>query len=296
MRKRQINGYEAGNRVKALWVNHETELDSIPEMSDEKLQLTKTLDKMDAAAAIQSDDITGEALEKQELKDAMSQIVLIYELRARVKAQRVNLHSLAQELSHPATYFTQADSELALARATAIKDKIKHNLTVLTNITPDNVVEMETAIEKFRNVITAPQEARKEHKVIGTDEIETLSYQLDQVIMNIGDLIHSYFPDSALSQLFDAQSKLGSVTSRHNHVVFNIETADTHEPIATATATKVKTNRTLAADSDGSIEFEKVLSGKQEFTIKAEGYKSRTIYVIVSRSTTTELVVQLEQE
>ena len=296
MRKRQINGYEAGKRVKALWVNYEAELDSIEEMAVEKVALDKTLDKMDAAAAIQSDDITGEALEKQELKDAMGKIILVYAQRARVKAFRANKPSLAQELSHSASYFTHADAELVLARATATKDKIKHNLTVLTNITPDNVVEMETAIEKFRNVITAPQEARKEHKVIGTDEIETLSYQLDQVIMNIGDLIHSYFPDSELSQLFDAQSKLGSSTSRHNHVVFNIETADTHEPIATATATKVKTNRTLAADSDGTIEFEKVLSGKQEFIIKAEGYKSRTIYVIVTRSTTTELVVQLEQE
>ena len=296
MRKRQINGYEAGKRVKALWVNYEAELDSIEEMAVEKVALDKTLDKMDAAAAIQSDDITGEALEKQELKDAMSQIVLIYELRGRVKAQRANKHSLAQELSHSATYFMQADAELALARATAIKDKIKNNLTVLTNITPANVDEMETAIEKFRSVITAPQETKKEHKVTGTNEIETLSYQLDQVIMNIGDLIYSYFPETELSQLFDAQSKLGSSTSRHNHVVFNIEAADTHKPIATATATKVKTNRTLAADSDGTIEFEKVLAGKQEFIIKAEGYKSRTIYVIVTRSTTTELVVQLEQE
>ena len=277
-------------------LNYEAELDSIEEMAVEKVALDKTLDKIDVAAAIQSDDITGEALEKQELKEAMAEIVLIYELRARVKAQRANKPSLAQELSHPATYFTQSDSELALARATAIKDKIKHNLIVLTNITPDNVVEMETAIEKFRNSITAPQETKKVHKVTGTDEIETLSYQLDQIIINIGDLIHSYFPETELSQLFDAQSKLGSATSRHNHVVFNIETADTHEPIATATATKVKTNRTLAADPDGIIEFEKVLAGKQEFTIKAEGYKSRTIYVIVTRSTTTELVVQLEKE
>jgi len=296
MRKRQINGYEAGNRVKALWISHEAELDSIEEMAVEKVALDKTLDKIDVAAAIQSDDIAGESLEKQELKEAMSQIVLIYELRGRVKAQRANKHSLAQELSHSATYFMQADAELALARATAIKDKIKNNLTILTNITPDNVVEMETAIEKFRSVITAPQETKKEHKVTGTNEIETLSYQLDQIIMNIGDLIHSYFPETELSLLFDAQSKLGSATSRHNHVVFNIETADTHQPIATATATKVKTNRTLAADPDGIIEFERVLAGKQEFTIKAEGYKSRTIYVIVTRSTTTELVVQLEKE
>jgi hypothetical protein len=76
--------------------------------------------------------------------------------------------------------------------------------------------------------------------------------------MNIDDLIHSYFPDSVLSRQFDAQSKLGSSTARHNHVIFNVETADTHQPIATATATKVKINQTIAADSDGTIEFETV--------------------------------------
>ena len=295
MRKRQINGYEAGRRVQALWIEHGTELDSIEDMPDEKILLDKTLDKIETAAAIQSEDISGEAIEKQELKEAMANLILIYALRGRVKANRANKPSLAKALSHTFTYFTHVDAELALARATATKDKIKSNLTVLTNISTANVDEMEAAIDKFKDAITAPEEIKKDKKVAGTDEIEVLTYQLDHVIMNIGDLIHSYFPYSELSQLFDAQSKLGSATTRHNHVVFNIETADTHQPIPTATATKVKINQTIAADPQGMIEFETVSAGKQEFTIQAEGYKTKTLYVIVTRGTTTELVIQLDQ-
>ncbi len=294
MRKRQISGYEAGKRVQALWVEHATDLDSIEDMPDEKILLDKTLDKIETAAAIQSEDIKGEATLKEELKEAMAKTIVIYSLRGRVKANQANNAPLAQALSHPITYYSQADAELAFARATATKDKIKSNLTILTNITPENVIEMEKAINDFKEVITAPESSKENQKVTGTDEIEILTNELDQIIMNIGDLIHSYFPDSVLSRQFDAQSKIGSTVTRHNHVIFHIETADTHLPIETATATKVLTNQTITADQDGMIEFGTVRAGKQEFTIQAEGYKTKTAFVIVTRGTTTELVIQLD--
>ena len=183
MNKRQINGYEAGKRVQALWNDYATDLGSIPEMADEKDGLDTALDAIESAAAIQSDDLKGEALLKKNLKDTMAMTVVKFAMRARVKARQVHNLSLKQELSHPFSFYSHADSELALSRATATKLKIKNNLTILTNITTANISEMDDAITAFEAVITAQETSKNNQKVTGTDEIADLSTTLNDVVI-----------------------------------------------------------------------------------------------------------------
>jgi hypothetical protein len=294
MKKRQINGYEAGKRVQGLWATSASDLDGIEEMAPEKIRLDVALLQVESASAVQSEDTSGNAALKENLKQIMVSTVLKYALRARVKAHQAHNVPLELELSHPITYYSRAEAEEALSLATATKTKIKNNMAVLTNIIDDNITEMDKAIANFEAIISVPKADKQTQKVAGTDQIAPLIVELDTVIVNIGDLIHSYFPDSILSQEFDAKSKIGSTVSRHNHVIFHVEIVDSNVPIAAAKATNVKTNKTVAADGDGMIEFETVRAGKQGFVIEAEGYVAKTVYVIVTRSTTTELVVQLE--
>lgn len=294
MKKRQINGYEAGKRVQGLWTSHAVELNSIVEMAPEKASLDAVLLKIETASAAQSSDITGNAALKERLKQVMANKVVKFAMRGRVKARQLHNIALEQELNQPVTYYTKVEGAEALAKAMATRDKIKFNLLILTNITDDNVVEMDKAIAEFEAMLAVPKADKQTQKVVGTDQIVALNVELDNIIVSLGDLIHSYFEDSILSQEFDAKSKLGTSISRHNHVIFHVEATSTHKPIVTAKATIVKTNRTVAADDEGMIEFETVNAGKQAFIISADGYTDKTMYVVVNRGTTTELVIDLE--
>lgn len=294
MKKRQINGYEAGKRVQGLWTSYALDLNSIAEMAPEKANLDAVLLKIEIASAAQSSDITGNAALKEMLKQEMAGKVVKFAMRGRVKARQAHNISLEQELNQPVTYYTKVEGAEALAKAMATRDKIKSNLLILTNITDDNVVEMDKAIAAFEAMLAVPKADKQTQKVVGTDQIVALNVELDNIIISMGDLIHSYFEDSILSQEFDAKSKLGTSISRHNHVIFHVEAASTHKPIVTAKATNVKTNKTVTADDEGMIEFETVNAGKQAFIIGADGYTDKTVYVLVNRGTTTELVIDLE--
>ena len=296
MKKRIISGYEAGKKIKGLWSSYGLDLNSVSELVEEKTVLDEELLQLEAAAAIQSTDISGQALSKKNLKKVMVAVVLKYALRARVKAHRAGNTGLEQELNHQKTYYLHSKAETAFSRAKATKEKIENNLGLLTNITVNNVTEMQKAIKAFGDIITKPTEEKQTKKVAGTDQLDVLSLKLDETITNIGDLIHSYFPDTLLSQEFDAKSKLGTTASRHNHLLLQLEDAQTDAPITDAKATNQKTNTSGTADSNGQIVFNTTNAGKQQFVIDAKGYIQKTIDVKVKRSTTTEIVVALDKE
>jgi hypothetical protein len=54
-------------------------------------------------------------------------------------------------------------------------------------------------------------------------------------------------------------------------------------------------NKTVVADDEGQVVFNTIKAGKNKITLEAEGYTPQTITVVVTRSTTTELVVELEK-
>lgn len=295
MNNRQNSYYEAGKRVQGLWVTYPTELNSDPDLVAEKANLDTEITQMESAAIIQATDNTGVASGKQAFKDKMITTVIKFALRAKVKAHRAGNTSLEQELNHPKSYYNLLDSETSLARASATKDKIKNNLATLTNITDADITEMEKTITDFQNVIAQPTAIKQAKKVGGTNQIELLVGKVIETIINIGDLIHSYFADTLLSQEFDAKSKLGATVNRHNHLILMVEDAETNAPIAVAKATNTKTNTTTAANTDGQILYNTIRAGKQQFTIEANGYTAQTINVNVQRSTATEVVVEMDK-
>jgi hypothetical protein len=296
MKKRQISGYEAGKRVQGLWLTHKTELDTITEMAEEKVLLDKTLESIENAATIQSTDNSGLKTLKDEKRDTAVETVIKFALRGRVKAKQSGSTSLQKELAHEKTYYIQTEAETTLARLKATKDKIKSKLTILTNITPEDITEMEEAIQKYEDLINVPKANKQTQKVTGTDQIPVLIHGLSETVDSIGNLIHSYFPNTVLSREFDALSKLGSPISRHNHLILTIKDAETNKPIANAVATKDSINQSITANEQGVIEFPKVMAGKQHFTITAPTYNTQTVTIKIIRSTTNQATIQLKKK
>jgi hypothetical protein len=295
MRSRQKLHYEASKRVNEYYTLHENEFNAIAELKEEKIILDKEIEQIEDAAAIQASDISGEAVIKEEKKMQMINTVLRYALRGKVKAIRNGKKGLAEELDHPISYYDLSDTETCASRATATKDAIKNNLNILTNITIENVEEMQKTITEYRSVMVDPQVKKQTKKVKGTDTIEPFINASIETIENIGSLIHSYFPNSEISKEFDAISKVGNDNTRHNHLILFAEDSDTQEPITTAKATNLKTNKTITADQEGQIIFNTVRNGKQHFRIEAPGYTTQEIFINVRRGTTTEQEIDLDK-
>ena len=295
MKKRIINGYEAGKRIHGLWDVYANDLNAVDDLLEEKATLDEILNKTEVAAAVQSDDTTGVSEDKQTKKEIMAETIFKYALRGKVKAQKAGKSNIEAALNHPISYFMQSDAELAVARCTAAKKVMNDNLVVLTSITAANVTEMETSIANFQAVITTPQEIIDTKIVTGTVELNKQTALLDQTITNIGALIHSYYPKSELSKDFDLRSKLGETTTRHNHLIIHLEDSATQASITTAKGTIEGTDKTVNADEEGQIIFNTIRAGKRKIIIEAPGYTTQTITVYVRRSTTTEAEVELEK-
>jgi len=156
MKARQKLHYEVSKRVNEFYALHEDDFNPIEELKQEKAILDEEIQQIETAATIQSSDISGEAVTKEEKKEQMISTVLQYALRGKVKAIRNGKKGLADELDHPISYYDLSDTETCASRATATKDLIKNNLSVLTNITASNVEEMEKSIAEYRSVMVEP--------------------------------------------------------------------------------------------------------------------------------------------
>ncbi len=295
MKKRINSGYEAGKRSKDVLDKYIDDVNNVDDLKEEKIALEKTLSQMEEAASIQQSDSTGETEAKKVARENMADTVIKYALRGTVKAKKAGNVELSRDLDHRRTYILRNSEAVSLAKATAIKDKIKKNLGIL-GITTDQVTEMEKAIEKFETVMTLPQVAQGTKKVKGTEKLNDLSLELDSVLINLSNLIDSYYDNSDFSREFANAKMLHETGTRHNHLILLVEDSETKEPIVNAKGTLVETNKTVVADEEGQLIFDKLPAGKQKVTVEAPGYITQTVLVYVQRGTVTEQEVELEKE
>jgi hypothetical protein len=297
MNNRQTAVYEASKRVRKMFATFDSEFSSILDLLEEKGILDTEILGIEAAIAIQATDTKGEAQDKELLKETMAKTVQKFALRGKVKAHRMGNVVLEEELNHGETYYLKPDAETSYGRAMATKEAIKTNLTFFDGIiTADDVIAMEKSIQLFKESITKPAFVKKETTNKGTEKIEKLIIQATETLDNIGDLIHSYFPDSAISREFDNQRKLQISGMRHNHLIIHVEDSETKVPITGVKGTNVNTHKVVLADEEGQVVFSTIKAGKNTIMLEAEGYISQTITAVVTRSTTTELVVELEPD
>ena len=295
MDTRQTARLDAAKRVQAFNNNptNAAQLATIKEYAAEETDLNTTIQQIDDAIAIQAQDNTGIASGKEALLITMANTIVKYAQRGVVLANRAANTPLEQGLNHPASYYLQETADICLSRATATKNLINSNLTVLTNVTAANVAEMETAITNFAAVKDEPTIAHQTQKVEGTDQIDPLLDNADLDIEHMGYLIHSYFPNTILSETFDLTSKLNLLGIRHTGVSIQFEDSQTVAPITNGTATKANTGKTATTDNTGVAAFATSHFGKQTFNVTAPGYQPQSITIQVNRGTLTEVVVKM---
>jgi hypothetical protein len=197
MNSTQQTTYEAALRAKKFNEENATALSVIPDYDIFSNELVVNLAFVEDCMHQQAEDITVIAPDKAEHKIAMGEKVIKYAMRGATKAHQLGNLQLEAGLSHAVSYIIFAGDDLAESRAFDMKELMKNNLSILTNLEDANIEEMEEAITQFKTLKPLPKEGIEKKKSKGTDPLPGWLTKLDDDMTQMGKLIHSYLPDLA---------------------------------------------------------------------------------------------------
>ena len=284
---------DAGQRVQIFNTKNSVLLLTIPGHAGWKTKLDNVINEMLLAGKKQEEDNTGIVGDKDSLGTILIKSVMKYSLRAKIFAKDLTIDGqklLLDGLSHSATYY-RGSADITVNRTTAVKELMKKNLSILTVLEAGDITEMETNITAFTGIKDKPVATAKEKKTEGTDLMAPLVVRLDDALESIGDLVHSYFPDTLMSANFDLTSKLIK-HGRHNVLEVHFVDEDGN-PIPGGVLSDLNSDKTAKADEDHVATITGVKTGKGNFKAEATGKVAQTINVKVKRSTTTIVIVKM---
>ncbi len=285
--------YDSGKRVQIFGKSeaYKTALNTIPDYPSWEVKLSAVLLAIEVAAKTQQKDNTGIAGDKTDLASIMIASLMKYSLRAKTEAKGLKNKLLLDGLSHPDTYY-RGSADIIMSRANAVKDLMKNNLTLLSVLDALQITEMETNILNFNGSKDLPTSFAKEKKSTGTDLMEPLKLKLDDAIESIGDLVHSYFPETVMASNFDLTSKLIK-HGRHN--ILEVHLFDEAGKPITGGVVQDENSDKMANADDNVATIVSVKTGKGSFKAEAPGFVAQIFPVRIVRSTTTIVVVKLKR-
>ncbi|WP_435353247.1 hypothetical protein [Emticicia sp. SJ17W-69] len=184
------------NRVKEFNTKHAGILSSIAEYAVETAAFNDALMMINKAAQVQSETPATASNVVQIAKENMANITIKYALRGMVKAKQIGELVLVNHLDHSIRYISKATKTLSVHRATNIKQHLNDNLAVLTNLTPENITEIENAIAAYNRIKDKPTINQQEKKATGTRPLPMSFTTAFKAIDNMYDLVQSHFGDS----------------------------------------------------------------------------------------------------
>ena len=270
--------------------DNKTKLDTIDEFADWKAKLDLVLTEMGLAAKTQEEDNKGLVKDKGSLSDILIGSMMKFSLRSKIFAKGLNDQKLLDGLSHPESYYVGSGDDL-ISKSTAVKELMKDNLTKLTVLKAADITEMETNISNFKKFKELPTTTKQQKKSEGTDLMTPLQARLDDIMESIGDLIHSYFPETVMASNFDLTSKLIK-HGRHN--VLEVHFVDeAGNPIPGGEINDENSDKTAKADEYHIATIVGVKTGKGKFIATVPGMVDQPINVKIKRSTTTIVIVKM---
>jgi Carboxypeptidase regulatory-like domain len=259
------------NRVNSFNAKHATTLNTIVEYAFEQAAFSIALNTINTATQVQSgtQGTTSDAV--QIAKEVMAKTVVKYALRALVKAKQTDNVTLANHLDHGTTYILQTTKTLAVLRAKDIRDQLSNNLATLTNITPENIIEIDSAINAYDVQKDSPTIQIQERVATGTNPLPDAYKTAFKAIENMYGLISSYFIDTnrPLVDEFILAKQIITTGVRHTGVTGTVFKEG--HPLKDTIITIVGTKKVTQTDMEGHYAISGVKTG--DYTIEA---KSKT--------------------
>jgi hypothetical protein len=223
-------------------------------------------------------------------KSAMADIVIKYALRASVKAARAGNEQLAEQLSQSITYILQATKQEAITRAKAMCKAMSDNLTILTNVTTQNIIDITAAIAAYQTIQSQPLTTIQITKATATDVLPSLITTTDEAVNNMYSLLCSYFNDTnpTLVNEFALAMHVTATGVHHAGIAATVTTivppATTATPAEGITMKIVELNKQVVSDINGTINLQGIKAGTYHAEFSGTDMVTKTIVIaIVSR-------------
>ncbi|MEI6122451.1 MAG: hypothetical protein WCQ95_02365 [Bacteroidota bacterium] len=193
-----------------ICAQHIAILATVPEYLIEKTIIEDLMVRIETAKRNNTRDNTPQAKVKTIAFNFMINTINKFRLRASVKANQLNAVGLESALTHPISNIRVIDDSTSATKAESLKEIMKTNLGILTNLTNADILEMENAILEFRAVLYSPQFASKNNKTEGTMLIPELVKEAQKHSNLVGRILLSYIPEATLA--WETATRIGKST------------------------------------------------------------------------------------
>ena len=258
------------------------------------------IEKVNTAESKQQHDYGTVSTDKEALKLLMGETVIRFALRGKTRAERLGLITLASELDHPVTFLTHDDATISITRATDMKDVMKAKIGPLgpfTNISADEILEMEDTITKFTAIKEQPTANVKEKKALGTDIIQPEIDLLNGFILQEHNLLHSYWDgtdNEKFANEFDLQTHAVVLGKRHNIAEVILLKDEDGKELKGGLVTCLKNNKTSDGANTNVYEIVGIPVGLQSFKAEAPGRVMVDFDIAIKRGKKVEMVVRMK--
>ncbi len=297
MTKSQVSYYNAAYRILAFLLLNNTALSAIETYVAAKLIFQGHMTTFEEAILKQAIDISMYSGEKKVYKNIMSTAVDTIMSKGFVQATVLQMPDLADQLNHPKSYVSLAADKLAISRATDIRNILNENLTDLTEVTEDDIAELDLKISKFNQVHDLPTSKIKTRKSVGTEPIPKVILLIVKDKKLFTKMINSYLP--ALNTAWANASKIGESTgSRHLSMYYLITDSITGIPIPKVNYTLTNGTETFQGKTSkkGILRKYSLEMGTYDLTVDHPAYHSASKSNIpLTDKTTARFTIKLNK-
>jgi hypothetical protein len=188
-----------------------------------------------------------------------------------------------------------------MERSVDIRDALNDNLTILTNIIPANITEIDNAIEAYKTIEPQPIIARQEKKAFGTDVLPPQFTIADEAIENMYHLIYSYCKDTKpqLVDDFELAMQIINTGMRHTGIIAFVTAKNGNEeeqiPVQGVVMKIVELNFTATSDINGLAGLSGIKAGTYHMEFSGQGLVTKTFIQAFKRGHMIELQVEMEK-
>ena len=277
MNKVQLARYNADKRAQDFCTKHNDDLITVDEYAAEKSSFDDKVKAVKIADEKQASDTTVITDDKALKKQKMVETVYKYELRGNIKAHQLGSTELELSLDKPESYVNAKDGNTAWTRAKDLKNIMKGNIDVLTNLTDANITEMEVAIDAYEGIMNVNKEAVSEKKATATDVITPLLDEADVPKGQIEKIVASYFPTYLEDWM--VQTKVGKAAGiKHLNLVVKYFDSETNVVLAKVKTTAMIGDKKLIKYSTkkGYSRYKGMEHGNADVVSELAGYVTDT--------------------
>ena len=296
MTKTQRAKQESYTRINDSITNNAAIATAVIGLDEEVDDLEATILKIINASTTQITEPVG--LTNSETKRLlMTDTVIKYILRAKVKAKRLGLLTIANQLDETHTFYVKGAKIEIISKAKAARNVLNDNKTVLVIITPANITEIDGVIADYENIKDEPVEAIIITKAAGTDILPPLFKSADASVVNILDLVESYVGKS--QPAFTNEIKLDAILrisgERHTSIDFHILSDDDQTPLLNSEVKDMITLKIYKPGGDYLTVIPAHRPGSSSFDISCPGFQTVVFGAQLSRGIINNFTIRLKK-